>query len=63
VVDGRLKLRLDLGYFCLIFWAGFCLNLFVVFWPVELWLFEGFRLVDCSVLVVVDLNCFGFLRG
>ena len=28
----------------------------MVFWPVESWLFEGFRLVDCSVLVVVDCS-------
>jgi hypothetical protein len=54
-----------LGHFCLMLlgWVLSKKKKIVVFLPVESWLFEGFWLVDCSTLVVVDLPCFGFKEG
>jgi hypothetical protein len=51
VVDGLLRLRLDFGLFLLDILGWVLSEFFVVFWPVESWQFEGFRLVDCSVVV------------
>jgi hypothetical protein len=64
-VDGQiLRLRLDFGSFLFdVVGLGFVEKKIVVFLPVESWLFEGFWLVDCSTLVVVDLPCFGFKEG